>query len=69
MLFWFILGQRKTTLVVFLRKRPLEIILAQKTTELVLIFPLVQYGQKEHHSVNIYSNMLFSYENITKHNS
>ena len=57
MLFWFILGQRKTSLVVFLWKRktswvvflatilflmayirPLEIILAKKTTELVLLF-------------------------------
>ena len=56
-LFWPILGQRKTSLVVFLWKRrkssvvflatilflmayirPLEIILAKKTTELVLLF-------------------------------
>ena len=58
MLFWAILGQRKTSLVVFLWKirtssvvfsatilflmawyRPLEIILAKKTTKLVFLWP------------------------------
>ena len=39
--FWLILGQRKTSLVILFlmaNNRPLEIIMAKKTTDLILLF-------------------------------